>query len=418
MRGIRFGVVAATVAVLGAWTLPLLADEVVAAAQPAPASASIAVTAAPAPTPVVTAQVTPAPDVQPAKPAAPAAAPAVPAAPKPFSPFQIKVGDASVRFGLLLQPQSHLQEDPIGSVGQNMMLRRARLLIGGQATKNLFFFWETDHARFGNANAQGVKTMTSGFQTLDAAVEWRPSKPLNIQAGLIRVPTSRDALESASNEFTLDFNTYAFTATGALAGAAGRDTGVMVRGYFLEDRLEYRASLVSGIREAGSKNAFRRTGRVQYNFFDTEVYGFPSYAGSNFGAKKIVALGAAYDQQLTYDGVTADLFVDWPTGFGSANGLVTLQQLDGGAKVTALAKSDILTADVGAFFKGRKLGPWARFERREFDATGRSETRALIGVNYYPYGNNFNVKAAVGRFKPAVGPEMNQFTVQLQAFYY
>jgi hypothetical protein len=351
----------------------------------------------------------------------PVAAPAAPAAvtpPKPGSPFQLKIGDATIRFGLLLQPQAHFQEDATGSYGQNMMLRRARFLVGGQITPKFVFFWETDHARFGNANAQGVKTMSSGFQTLDAAVEWRQSKPFNISAGLLRPPTSRDALESSSNEFTIDFNTYAFTTTTALGGSGGRDTGVQARGYFFDDRLEYRVGAFSGIREAGSTNAFRRVGRLQWNFFDKEVYSFVSYAGSNFGAKKIVAVGASYDEQLTYSGVTADLFADIPTSFGSAVGTVTFQQLDGGAKVAALAKSDIMTVDAGAFFKGTKLGPWARYERREFDASGRAETRALVGLNYYPFGNNINVKAAVGRFKPATGPETNQFTIQLQAYYY
>lgn len=383
----------------------------------APADAQTAPAPPSAPVLAQTPAPPPPPDVQAVKPAAPAPAATAPAAPKPFSPFQIKVGDASIRFGLLLQPQAHFQENANGTTSQNMMLRRARLLIGGQITKNVFFFWETDHARMGNANAQGVKTMATGFQTLDAAVEWRKSKPLNISAGLIRVPTSRDALESSSNEFTLDFNSYAFTATTALAGTAGRDTGVQARGFFFDDRFEYRASLVSGIRQAGSSNTFRRTGRVQYNFFDKELYNFVSYAGNNFGSKKIVAIGAAYDEQLTYSGATADLFVDVPTSFGSALSTVTLQKLDGGSKV-ALPKSDILTIDGGVIFKGTKIGPWARYERRDFDASGLGETRAMVGLNYYPFGNNFNVKAAIGRFSPTTGQDQNQFTIQLQAFYY
>lgn len=424
MRALQIGVAAALIAISGATTLPLKADA--APAAPIAATAVEASTQATqttqttvtttTQTPAVTtvAQTPPAPPLD----VKPAAAPAAPAAPKPGSPFQIKIGDASVRFGLLLQPQAHFQEGADDSYSQNLMLRRARFLVGGQITPKFVFFWETDNARLGNANAAGAKTMTTGFQTLDAAVEWRPNKPFNLSAGLIRIPTSRDALESAGSEFTIDFNSYAFTATGALAGNAGRDTGVQARGFFLGDRLEYRAAISSGIREAGNNNAFRRTVRVQYNFFDPELYSFISYAGNNYGSKKILAVGAAYDAQLTYDGITADVFADIPTGFGSAIGTVTLQQLDGGAKVAALPKSDILTVDGGLYFKGSKIGPWARFERREFDATGLDETRALVGINYYPMGNNINVKLAVGRFKPATGPEANQVTLQLQAFYY
>lgn len=409
MKTTAIGAAAAFAAIFGLMTTSVSADSVVPPAS-APA-AEVATTQTPPPPPSPPA---PPADVKPVVATAP---PAV-TAPKPGSPFQMKIGNATIRFGLLIQPQAHFQEGATGSYGQNMMLRRARFLIGGQITPKFVFFWETDHARFGNANPQGQKTTTSGFQTLDAAVEWRPNKPFNLQAGLLRPPTSRDALESSSNEFTIDFNTYAFTTTTALAGSGGRDTGIMARGYFLDDRLEYRAGLFSGIRQPGSTNAFRRVGRLQYNFFDKEVYSFVSYAGSNFGTKKILAIGAAYDEQLTYSGVTADVFADIPTSFGSALGTVTFQQLDGGSKVASIAKSDIVTVDGGMFFKGTKLGPWARYERREFDASGRAETRALVGLNYYVYGNNINVKAAVGRFKPVTGPEQNQFTLQLQAYYY
>jgi hypothetical protein len=334
--------------------------------------------------------------------------------------LQIKMGDnVSFRFGLMLQPQADFQQVAAGGYAQNMLIRRARFLVGGQVTKSVFFFFETENSRLGNAAPTGTKSW-SGFSTLDAVAEWRYKKALNLSGGLIRVPTSRDALESASSEFTIDFNTYAFTATGVLGGTAGRDTGVQARGYFLKDRLEYRAALISGMRETGSRNVFRKTGRVQYNFFDTEVYNLPSYAGSNFGAKKIVNIGAALDSQGDYKGYTTDFFADVPTRFGSALGTISYQSLDGGTTApTGLAESKILTADGGLYFKGTKFGTWARYERRDFSvANSRDEKRVLVGVNYYPFGNNFNIKTAYGRLTPAAGREMNQFIVQLQAYYY
>lgn len=350
---------------------------------------------------------------------APAPAPEVPK-PAPAGPLQIKMGDNILfRFGLLLQPQAEFQEVAAG-YAQNLMIRRARFLIGGQVTKSVFFFFETENSRLGNAPASSTKNMSTGFQTLDAVAEYRWKKTLNFQGGLIRVPTSRDALESASSEFTIDFNTYAFTATTGLGGTGGRDTGVLARGYFLKDRLEYRASLVSGMRESGSRNTFRKTGRVQYNFFDTEVYNLPSYAGANFGNKKIVNVGAAIDSQGDYKGYTTDFFADVPTRFGSALGTVSYQNLDGGkTSPNALAESRIFTVDGGLYFKGTKFGTWARYERRDFErAITRDEKRILVGINYYPFGNNFNIKTAYGKWTPVTGAEMNQFVVQLQAFYY
>lgn len=354
--------------------------------------------------------------------AAPAPAPApVPGPPVPAAgPLQIKIGDASLKFGVLVQPQADFQQTPAGAYTQNLMLRRTRFLVGGNVTKTVFFFFETENSRLGGATATAGKTMSTGFQTLDAAVEWRAKKSFNLSGGLIRVPTSREALESASNDFTLDFNTYAFTATTTLGGTGGRDTGIMARGYFLDDRLEYRAAVISGMRENGNTNEFRTVGRLQYNFFDTEVYNFPSYAGSNFGNKKILAVGVAYDRQMYYDGLTADVFADIPTRFGSALGTVTFQALDGGTTApNSLAKSNIITVDGGLYSKRLKAGTWTRYEQRNFDTVrNRDEQRYSFGVNYYPMSNNFNIKAGIGRSKPAAGPEMTQYTLQLQVFYF
>ncbi len=390
-----------------AMCFPALADQTPAAPQapPQPAATAQVPTPAPAPAKEVEKKTVP-------PPGPPTAAPG--------GPIQLKVGDATLRFGVLLQPQADFQQSSAGGYGQNLLVRRVRFLVGGQVTKTVFFFFETENSRLGNAAANGQKTLTSGFSTLDAVAEWRLMKAFNLAGGLIRVPTSRDALESSSTEFTIDFNTYAFTATTILAGNGGRDTGVQARGYFLGDRLEYRAALVSGLRQAGSRNAFRKVGRLQYDFFDKEVYNLPSYAGSNFGTKKIVAVGAAIDDELGYRGYTADVFGDIPTAFGSALGTLTYQNLDGGDKlITQFGKSKIYTADGGLFFKGPKLGPWARYEKRGFtNVSNKDEKRYLVGLNYYPFGNNFNIKAAYGRFAPPTGRKTNQIVVQLQAYYY
>ncbi len=417
--------VTALVVFVAVFSFPLRGDDTAKTPAPTPAPITIIADAA-APVQVI-AQVTPVTAVAQVTPAPPPAvvAPkvATPAEPKKpvAGPLQIKVGEnVSFRFGLLLQPQAELLQNTAGGTGENLMVRRARFLLGGQLAKNVFLFWETENSRLGAANAAGVKTMNTGFQTLDAVVEWRLSKPFNLAGGLVRVPTSRDGLESATNEFTIDFNSYAFTATGVLGGNAGRDTGILARGYFLKDRFEYRAGVFSGVRQAGSRNALRKIARVQYNFFDTEVYNLPSYSGSNFGTKKILAIGTAYDTQLSYKGTTADIFGDFPTKFGSALGTVTWQKLDGGQTFrTTLGESRIITVDGGLFFKKFKAGPWARYENRNFEvANNRDEKKVLVGVNYYPYGNNFNIKTAFARITPAVGRNMNQFVIQLQAFYY
>jgi hypothetical protein len=412
----------------GLLCLPALADDSAqstdqtSASTPSPATPSEPTTTPAASTaPEATiAQATPAPPEKPAAQTPPAPAPAPPK-PAVSGPAQIKVGDnVSFRFGTLLQPQADFSQASTGGYAKNLLLRRVRLIVGGQLAKQIYFFFQTENSRLGLANAAGTKTIATGFQTIDAVVEWRLSKPLNFWVGLIYLPTSREALKSSSSEFMIDTNTYAYTATTALAGTGGRDSGFMARGYFLADRLEYRAGLFQGLRDAGSRNALRTLARLQYNVFDTELYNMPSYAGSYFGTKKILALGAAYDRQKEYKAHTADVYADFPTMFGSAVGTATYQSIDGGKFVTALPKSNTFVVDGGLFFKGSKLGPWVRYEKRDFAAPNsrNNENRALVGLNYYFAGSTFNIKAAFGRFSPTVGRKTNQVILQMQAFYY
>jgi hypothetical protein len=383
-------------AVIAALAFPVLADQPGSSSPPPDATATAAADQTPPPAPA------PAP-----KPPAPSGA-------------QIRVNDnVNIKFGVLLQPQADFSENTTGGTIENFWVRRTRFIAAGQVAKNVFFFFQTENNRLGGA-VNGATKSTAGFQTTDAVAEFRYSKALNLWAGLIYLPTSREALKSSSTEFMIDVNSYAYTATTALAGTGGRDTGFMLRGYAMNDHLEYRGGFFQGLR-TNTKAPFRQIARVQYDFFDTEVYNLPSYAGSFFGSKKIVALGAAWDRQGTYKGPTADLFVDWPLSFGSINNNNTVMRLDGGADVPALGgRSNIFVSDVGLYFKAVKLGPWARYEQRNFTApnSSKSEKRYVAGINWYPYLSNFNIKFGFGKLKPAVGREQNQTTVQMQFFYF
>lgn len=355
-----------------------------------------------------------------AKPAAEAKPAAKPAAP---SGLQIKLGEeTSIKFGLLLQGRAEWQENATNTgYQQDLYLRRARLLFGGQITKQLYFFVDTESSNLGKYTGTS-KTISTGFQLLDAVVEWRLHKAFNLWSGLIYVPTSREALKSSSSEFMLDTGTYAFTATTALTGTGGRDTGFLARGYFAKDRLEYRVGVFQGLRESGGRNAFRSVSRLQYNFFDTEVYNLPAYASSNLGNKKILAIGAACDFQRDYKGYTGDVQVDFPVGFGAVQGYLGYHNLDGGKTLAALPAQEILQAEVGAYFKKSKIGVWGRYEQRTFDDSKRDETRFQTGLNYYIKGNNLNLKGMYQRFdidtETATVKGTNQFVLQLQASYF
>ncbi len=353
----------------------------------------------------------------------------------------IKVSDSiNFKLGILLQPQVDLQEvrntanDGTGGYQQNLFIRRTRLLLGGQVAKNVFFFAETENSTLGKSTqavggAQVAKALGSGFNLLDAVGEWRIAKEFNIQFGEIRVPNSREGLKSSPTQFMLDLSAYAFLTSTPLQSNAGRDTGAMLRGYFFCDRLEYRAAVFSGFRQPGVKNEPRFTGRLQYNFFDTEVYNFVSYAGSYLGTKKILAIGGGYDTQNDYRYASADLYLDWPIALGSFESTIQYQYVNGGKTIASLPEESTFQIEGGVFIKAIKLAPIARYEQKTFtnpnvglaSATNKNEDRVALGLNFYPIvkaENNFNVKVWWQRVHVKPGYATNQFTFQMQAYYF
>ena len=347
----------------------------------------------------------------------------------------IKVNDnVNFRLGLLLQGQWDEQQianstnTATGGWQQNMLLRRARIILSGQVAPNVFFFVETDNPNLGKTTVggtgTGAKAPGTGFELQDAVGEWRIAKEFNIQFGEILVPTNRSIITSSASAFMLDASAYYNLPSTALQNNAGRDTGFMVRGFLAGDHLEYRSCFLSGLRLPGVKNATRFTEYLQYDVFDTEVYALPSYAGANYGKRKILAIAGGYDTEGDYNLASANLFLDLPTGFGSFESTEVYQHVDGGKFITALPKQDTFSAEAGVFLKGLGIAPIIRYEQREYsDAVNKpkNEKRYVGGLNFYPYKkfeNNFNIKAWFSRVEPKVGFATNEFTLQMQVAYF
>ncbi len=360
----------------------------------------------------------------------------------------VKVNDnVNFKVGILIQPQADWQEtanatnDGSNGFQQNLFIRRLRFLLAGQVAKNVFFFVETENGNLGKSTqaigaTTGAKSPGTGFALLDAVGEWRIDKAFNIQFGEIRSPVSREGLKSSPNQFMLDLSAYTFLASTALQNQSGRDTGVMFRGYFFCDRLEYRSAIFGGFRAPGVKNSPRFVERVQWNFFDTEVYSMPSYAGVNYGNKKILALGGAYDTQGDYRFASADLYLDVPVPVGSFESTLQYQYANGGTFLASIPEQSTYQIEAGVYVKKLKIAPIVRFEGKTFTQTineNKNEGRFAVGLNYYPYTkseSNFNIKfwwqrvttKCINSASPCPGDSSNfttdQFTVQMQAYYF
>jgi hypothetical protein len=362
----------------------------------------------------------------------------------------IKVNDnINFKIGTLLQSQADFQEirnstdTGGGGYQQNLILRRVRLILGGQVAKNVFFFAETENANLGKSTqafgaAQTAKSLGTGFNLLDAAGEWRIAKEFNIQFGLIRSPISREGLKSTPTQFLLEQSAYNFPTAAALQNNTGeRDTGAMIRGYLFCDRLEYRSAVLSGFRASGVDNAPRFTERLQYNFFDTEVYNFPSYPGSYLGTKKILAVGGGYDTQNDFRYASADVYIDWPNPLGSFESTIQYQYINGGKTFSTLPQQNIFQIEGGVYLKGPQIAAIARYEQKTYPSANvnvstapKNENRVAIGLNFYPFPKTphaFNIKAWWQRVQlnpgaatgqTTAGHPLNQFTIQMQVYYF
>src|SRR2546423_3826317 len=118
-----------------------------------------------------------------------------------FGQMQIKVNDnVNLKFGLLLQTQGDAQQDVASRVYlQNVFIRRARLLLGGQIAPNLTFFVETDSPNLFKSTSAGTKNNGSTMIIQDAYVNYKFKDAFSIDAGLLLVAPSRNGLQSAAS---------------------------------------------------------------------------------------------------------------------------------------------------------------------------------------------------------------------------
>jgi hypothetical protein len=325
--------------------------------------------------------------------------------------------DVNFKLGVLGQFQADtIQDPPTDADTNNLFIRRLRVLFGGQVARHVTFFVETDTPNLGKTLPAG-KNIQPAVIVQDAYGEFKATSAFAIDAGLMFVPFSHNSLQSAATLLPIDYGAYTFSQSTPTQSSTGRDAGFQARGYFLGDHLEYRIGAFQGVRDARSHNSFRYVGRLQYSFFDTDTGFF--YAGSYLGKKKVLAVGAAFDAQMNYRGYDADVFVDLPIGVGAFTGQVDYHHFDGDITLTTLPKQQDVLLEVGYLVRALKLTPVLQYSRRDvIDVATGDENHWSLGLNYWWAGHNANVKAAYSRINPTGAAAQNEFTIQLQLFYF
>jgi hypothetical protein len=335
-----------------------------------------------------------------------------------FAQAVIKVNDdVNFRFGVLGQFQADTIDNPGSDQNtNNLFARRLRLMFGGQVAKNVTFFVETDAPNLGKELPTG-KNIQPSVIVQDAYGEFKLHDAFALDAGLMFVPFSRNSLQSAATLLPIDYGTNTFNQSAAEQSVTGRDAGFQAKGYLVADRLEYRVGAFQGFRDTASNNAFRYAGRAQYNFLDTETGFF--YTGTYLGKKKVLAVGGAFDTQKDYHGYSADAFFDRPLGPGAITAQFDYSRFDGGVTLPTLLKQNDVLVEAGYYIGRLRLTPVLQISHRDIaDTSAGDEQRVSYGLNYWWAGHNASIKGAYTRIDPSGLGAQNEFTVQLQVFYF
>jgi hypothetical protein len=312
-------------------------------------------------------------------------------------------GSSSIKFGILGQFQGETLTTADGNhTSKDMYLRRFRIVFGGQLMENLTFFADTEQPNLGKVgnSATGDKTgiKDSVFMS-DAFATYSFSNEFKIDAGMMLLPLSHHAEQSAASLLGIDYGPYTFVYSDPTGSRLGRDYGFEARGYLANNHFEYRVGMFQGVRGVNSTNPERITARVVYYPFQAETGYF--YNGTYFGEKKILAIGLSADKQSDYKSYGADVFLDYPlANKDTITAQVDYTHFDGGDFITTLPKQNVIFGEAAYYFEKVKLAPFVQVNYENFyteTATIHDLHFMQAGLAYYVKGQTLNVKLGVGR---------------------
>lgn len=335
-------------------------------------------------------------------------------------------------------------------------VRRTRFVLGGQITKWVSFFAETDMPNWGKGGnwstlerhnhsitggATGNSVGGSPMFIQDAYIHLNIHEAFNIVGGMILTPFVHNASQGATSLHTLDYHVDLMKYP-AQMNKVWRDNGVMFRGFLFKKRLDYRIAITNGVNDGTTMIAATATapavvartgecprfsGRLQYNLFDAEEGFF--LAGTYLGKKKVVSFGFAYDVQPSvygkdnaYWAMGGDVFVDLPMGKNRLSGQVNVLGYGGDTNPN---RGVGMLADVGyAIGRWEPLVAfdWYRPKNEPYTTVSRFSNDFFgshLGLNWWFRGHTANFKLDVGFLKyPGVEINNSATVVTLQTQIY
>lgn len=362
---------------------------------------------------------------------------------------------------ILLQAQAYTQNEydvqagETGSDavwGEEFQLRRSRIMLNGEVTKNIEFFMSTEDFFIGSNEYSSTTTVATstdsghshtvedrdskGVFILDGYVNYRIMDQLEFTAGLMPVPFMHQNMESSASLLGIDYNSLIVPLGNT--EDEWRDTGIVMRG-LLAKAFDYRIGIFRGQArdlqgteqtsdDINPYSAPRVCVRFQMNFLDPENGFF--YSGNYLGRKNVISLGAGLDYQnhaarvdnkiSHYAAWTVDLTVDYKI---EKEMIATFQ----GAYInTRNNPGSNLEQQSGYFAQaGLLIGsiqPVIRYSSWDQDDALSSDPNTSYlstGINYYLSGHNANIKLEyqnpMGKDNKS-GPGEKKATLQFQVF--
>jgi hypothetical protein len=324
--------------------------------------------------------------------------------------------DSELKLGLLSKVRAE-QRDAAASDGtvRDVYVRNLRFLVAGQLSERLSLFFETDAPNLGRTGADGSKGDSDVF-IQDFVLTYSLGENLFLDGGMLLTDLSYNHSQSAASHMLLDYGPYTFLESGPLDERVGRDYGLRLRGYAGEGALEYRASVLSGLRGEDGTAPYRYTLRVQW--YPLEPLRGLFYQGTGFGKKRVLAVGASYDGQDDYETVSANLYGELPIEGGNAvTWLLETISFDGGDFAPGLPEQQTLLAQAGYHFAGPRLTPFVRYAERDYDEEALAdEDRLQLGLSWFPSEHRWNLKAAFERLEVTGLPDRDRVSIQAQLF--
>lgn len=254
--------------------------------------------------------------------------------------------DSSLNINIQLQSWLQAAENAAPNTtgwDYRVFIRRARLIMSGDFTKQLHFFVNIDAPNWGRFNAAdgtGLNQANQRFLLQDVRMIYEPVPGIFLVGGFLIIPLNHHIHQSTLSYLTIDTHaaTLRFQQTGTgNSNIAFREPGLEAHGWFLDKKIGFRVGVYNGVRGVPGDPATnpqaglnpdatpRIAGYVHVNLLDSEERGF-LYQGIYFSDKPILSVGVGTSFQAKsvrlsaasplsdYRGSSADVFLEYPLG--------------------------------------------------------------------------------------------------------